>query len=332
VKIIVTGACGFIGSNLVHHLNQRGERDIIAVDNLTQADKFKNIVDAQISDYIDKQVFLDRLERIELGVPKVIFHQGACSNTMETDGRYMMENNYRYTLRLLNWCQTHKVQLIYASSAAVYGLEEQFVEDVRFEKPLNVYGYSKFLFDQILRQHMSNNNKLQAPVTGLRYFNVYGPREQHKGRMASVAFHHVNQFLQDGKVRLFEGSHGYPNGSQKRDFIHIDDVVAGNLHFLDNPTTGIFNLGTGRAQSFNDVALTVVNTCRKHQNKPELKLEEAVAQGAIEYTPFPEALKGKYQAFTQANIDNLRATGFSRSCATVEEGTERYVSWLLKQR
>jgi ADP-L-glycero-D-manno-heptose 6-epimerase len=217
---------------------------------------------------------------------------------------------------------------MYASSAATYGLTQHFSEDRANEKPLNVYGYSKFLFDQILRRRMSG---LTAPVIGLRYFNVYGPREAHKGRMASVAFHHFNQFRAEGRVKLFEGSHGYANGEQRRDFIHVDDVIAVNLHFWNAPVSGIYNLGTGRAQSFNDVALKVVNTLRGAEGKPALPLADAVAQKLIEYIPFPDALRGKYQAFTQADPTRLRAAGYLAPMASVEEGTDKYVRWRLAQ-
>jgi ADP-L-glycero-D-manno-heptose 6-epimerase len=329
MKIFVTGAAGFIGSNNVRQLNLRGVTDILAVDNLTRADKFRNLVDCDVSDYMDKSDFIERLRRNALPRPEAVFHQGACSDTMETDGRYMLENNYRYTLALLDWCQQQKVPFIYASSAAVYGLAQTFAEDRANENPLNVYGYSKFLFDQIVRRRASAG--FGAPVIGLRYFNVYGPREGHKGRMASVAFHHVNQFRTDGKVRLFQGSHGYADGGQRRDFVHVDDVIRVNLHFLDKPASGIYNVGTGRAQSFNDVALTVVNTLREARGDGPLSLQEAVAAGLIEYVPFPEALRGKYQAYTQADIARLRASGFETPLATVEQGTASYVRWLLSQ-
>ncbi len=325
MKIIVTGAAGFIGANNVHALNARGETDILAVDNLTRADKFRNLVDCEIADYLDKAEFIERVRRRELPKPDVVFHQGACSDTMESDGRYMLENNYRYTLALFDWCQQQRVPLILASSGAVYGLTQAFGEDRANEGPLNVYGYSKFLFDQVLRRRMAS---LNAPVIALRYFNVYGPREAHKGRMASVAFHHFNQFRADGRVRLFEGSHGYGNGEQRRDFIHVDDVIRVNLHFMEKPVTGIYNLGTGRAQSFNDVALTVVNTLRSEQGHAPLALAQAVAQGLIQYIPFPEALRGKYQAFTQADIGRLRTAGYAAPMMTVEQGTAAYMRWL----
>jgi ADP-L-glycero-D-manno-heptose 6-epimerase len=203
-----------------------------------------------------------------------------------------------------------------------------FREDPANEGPLNVYGYSKFLFDQVVRLRLPG---VTAPVIGLRYFNVYGPRESHKGRMASVAFHHFNQYRSEGKVRLFEGSHGYANGEQRRDFIYVDDVVRVNLHFLDRSQSGVFNLGTGRAQPFNDVALAVVNTMQAQSGAPKLTLQQAVERGRIEYVAFPEALKGKYQAFTQADLTALRASGYEGAFQTVEQGTASYVGWLLAQ-
>lgn len=325
---IVTGAAGFIGSNIVKALNERGVTRIIAVDNLTKADKFKNLVDCEISDYLDKNEFIDRVLAGDFdGDIEAIFHEGACSDTMETDGRYMMENNYRYSLALLDWCLDQEVQFLYASSAATYGASSVFKEERQYEAPLNVYGYSKFLFDQVVRQRLAQDPSSQ--VVGFRYFNVYGPRETHKGRMASVAFHNFHQFRNEGKVKLFEGSHGYANGGQLRDFVFVKDVVKVNLHFLDNPSkSGIFNLGSGRAQSFNDVAAAVVNGFAALEGKAVRPLQELQAQGAIEYVPFPEALKGKYQAFTQADLSKLRAAGYTGDFATVEEGVTQYVKWL----
>jgi ADP-L-glycero-D-manno-heptose 6-epimerase len=328
MSIIVTGAAGFIGSSNVAQLNALGITDILAVDNLTRGDKFRNLVDCEIADYLDKTAFLDLVRRRALPRPEFVFHQGACSDTMEADGRYMLENNYRYTLALFEWCQQERVPFIYASSAATYGLSERFAEEPANERPLNVYGYSKLLFDRILRQRLGS---LSAPAIGLRYFNVYGPREAHKGRMASVAFHHFNQFRQDGRVRLFEASHGYGPGEQQRDFVHVDDVIAVNLHFMRHPVTGIYNVGTGRAQAFNDVALAVVNTLRQSAGEPALTLAAAVQAGLVEYVPFPEALRGKYQAFTQADLGRLRAAGFVAPMQSVEQGTAAYVRWRLAQ-
>lgn len=321
MSILVTGAAGFIGCNNVLELNRRGYTDIVAVDNLTKSEKFVNLAKCQISDYFDKVDFIERVRRDALPIPDAIFHQGACSDTMETDGRYMMENNYRYTLELFNWAQRHRVPFIYASSAATYGASQVFVEDVKNEGPLNVYGYSKYLFDQVLRAHM---HELKAPVVGLRYFNVYGPHEQHKGRMASVAFHQYFQFKKEGRVRLFEGRLGYGNGCQMRDFVYVEDVINVAMYFMTAGKSGIFNCGSGRAQPFNDVALTVVNSL----SGTDHTLEEAVAQGLIEYIPFPEALKGKYQAYTQADLTHLREAGFTAPMHTVQEGTAKYMQYL----
>lgn len=327
---IVTGAAGFIGSNLVKALNERGITDIIAVDNLTKADKFKNLVDCHIADYLDKNDFLERLMSGQFdGDVDAILHEGACSDTMETDGRYMMENNYRYSLALLDWCQDQEVQFLYASSAATYGGSNVFKEERQYEAPLNVYGYSKFLFDQIVRKRLP---EASSQIAGFRYFNVYGPRESHKGRMASVAFHHFNQYQAEGKVKLFEGCDGYDNGEQQRDFVYVGDVAKVNLFFLDHPEkSGIFNLGTGRAQSFNDVAEATVNSCRALEGKPALGLDALREQGLVEYIPFPEALKGKYQSFTQADLTKLRAAGYDTPFHTVAQGVGEYVQFLNRR-
>jgi ADP-L-glycero-D-manno-heptose 6-epimerase len=323
---IVTGAAGFIGSNLVKALNGRGVTDIIAVDNLTRADKFRNLVDCEIADYLDKGEFLETVAGGELdGAVEAVFHQGACSDTMESDGRYMMDNNYRYSLELLDFCLDQGVPFLYASSASVYGAGRVFRESREFESPLNVYGYSKFLFDQVVRRRLAETD-FSTQVAGFRYFNVYGPREGHKGRMASVAFHFFNQYRAEGKVKLFEGCDGYADGEQRRDFVFIDDVVKVNLHFLDSGRSGIYNVGTGRAQSFNDVAVATVNACRAAAGQAPLSLAELRAAGVIEYIAFPEALKGKYQSYTEADVSLLRQAGYEAPFATVEEGVARYVN------
>jgi ADP-L-glycero-D-manno-heptose 6-epimerase len=329
MTIIVTGAAGFIGSNLVKALNERGETRVIAVDNLTRADKFKNLVDCEIDDYLDKTEFVERFARGDFGKVRAVFHEGACSDTMETDGRYMMDNNFRYSRAVMDACLKQDVQFLYASSAATYGGSSRFVEERELEKPLNVYGYSKFLFDQIVRQVLP---KARSQIVGFRYFNVYGPRETHKARMASVAFHNFNQFRAEGKVKLFGEYNGYAAGEQTRDFVSVEDVVKVNLFFFDHPEkSGIFNLGTGRAQPFNDIASTVVNSLRAIDGQQPLSLAELVQRGFIEYVPFPDALRGKYQCFTQADLARLRAAGYEAPFLTVQEGVDRYVRWLFGQ-
>ncbi len=326
--IVVTGAAGFIGSNIVKALGARGEYEVLAIDDLSQGDKFVNLVDCNIADYLDKDAFLRELGNGAFdGAIAAISHQGACSDTTATDGRYLMQNNYRYSRELLEYCIDEEIPYIYASSAAVYGAGPEFREDRACEAPLNVYGYSKFLFDQYVRRNWAERT---AQVVGLRYFNVYGEREQHKGRMASVAFHFFNQYRAHGKVRLFEGSGGYGNGEQRRDFISVEDAVNVNLFFFDHPEqAGIFNVGTGAAQSFNEVAVATVNACRKHNHEAALSLAEMQRQGVIEYIPFPPELKGKYQSYTQADVSVLRSAGYDAPFLTVEQGVTRYIEKLL---
>jgi ADP-L-glycero-D-manno-heptose 6-epimerase len=326
--IVVTGAAGFIGSNIVKALNERGDYEVVAVDDLSRGDQFVNLVDCDIADYLDKDDFIAALENGAFdGEIGAISHQGACSDTTNSDGRYMMHNNYQYSRDILEYCSAEEIPLIYASSAAVYGGRLEFREARSYEQPLNVYGYSKFLFDQYVRR---SEGEFSAQVVGLRYFNVYGEREQHKGRMASVAFHFFNQYRAEGKIRLFEGSGGYGNGEQRRDFVSVEDVVNVNLFFLDHPQhSGIFNVGTGAAQSFNDVAAAAVNACRAGSGQNALSLADMQREGIIEYIPFPADLEGKYQNYTQADIGALRRTGYNAPFLTVEEGVPRYVEKLL---
>jgi ADP-L-glycero-D-manno-heptose 6-epimerase len=326
MRVVVTGAAGMIGSNIAHGLNAAGIDDIIAVDDLHDGQKFRNLLGAAISDYFDQDEFYGRFVRRELGKIAAVLHQGACSDTMEHDGRLMLRNNYRCSKDLLDACQAQGVRLLYASSAAIYGSSTVFREEARFERPLNVYGYSKLLFDDVVRRMLAGAS---SQVVGLRYFNVYGPREQHKGRMASVAFHHFNQYQSNGKVQLFDEYGGYGPGRQSRDFIHVDDVVAVNLWFLAHPQCkGVFNLGTGRAQAFNDVAHATVNACRAQLGLAALTLEQQIEQGLIEYIAIPEALVGKYQCYTQADLSALRAAGCEHDFADVATGVRRYVEWL----
>ncbi|MFO1256912.1 MAG: ADP-glyceromanno-heptose 6-epimerase [Gammaproteobacteria bacterium] len=309
--IIVTGGAGFIGSNIVKGLNDRGFTNILVVDDLKEGTKFKNLATAEIADYLDKDDFLKKIEKNDSFGQDIqgIFHEGACSTTTEWDGRYMMENNYEYSKKLLHYSLDRGVSFIYASSAAIYGGGLIFKEERQYEKPLNVYGYSKHLFDQYVRKHIEH---ARSQVVGLRYFNVYGPNEDHKGSMASVAFHLNNQLKEKGIIKLFEGCDGYGNGEQRRDFIYVDDVVNVNLWFLENTEkSGIYNVGTGRSESFNEVAKGVLNWHQK---------------GELEYIPFPEHLKGRYQSFTEADISALRSIGYSAPFHTVEAGVKKYLN------
>lgn len=317
--IIVTGGAGFIGSNLVKSLNVLGFEDILVVDDLGDGSKFSNIADSKISDYSDKDVFIEQMIRREKFLNEkditAIFHQGACTDTTEWDGKYMMRNNYEYSKVLLHYCLEKGIPFIYASSAAVYGDGNVFREELAFEKPLNVYGYSKFLFDQYVRRLLP---LASSQIVGLRYFNVYGQREQHKEKMASVAFHLNNQLLQQGRVELFEGCDGYVNGEQRRDFVYVEDVAKVNLWFWQNPgKSGIFNLGTGKSATFNEIAHAVI---KWH------------GYGEIEYVPFPNKLRGCYQSFTEANIDRLRAAGYRDEFKNIAVGMKEYLDWLNKSK
>lgn len=326
--IIVTGAAGFIGSNIIKGLNARGHNNILAVDDLTQGDKFINLSNLDIADYMHKDEFRQLVLNNNLPNINAVIHQGACSDTTESNGHYMMDNNYRVTLELFNYCQSKRIPFLYASSAAVYGAGPNYSEYPNNEGPLNVYGYSKYLFDQVLRRKLKD---LTAPVVGLRYFNVYGPNEQHKGRMSSVALHNMGQFKENGYVKLFGGYDGYENGQQQRDFIYVDDVVDVNMHFLENTSvSGIFNCGTGKAQPFNDVASAVVNNLRTLKGEKTLSLQQLVQEKFIRYIDFPEDLKGKYQSHTQACLNNLRSAGYDKPFLDVNQGVSRYIKYLAE--
>jgi ADP-L-glycero-D-manno-heptose 6-epimerase len=313
--IVVTGGAGFIGSNLVRALNAEGHDRIVVVDDLTDGTKFRNLADSVIADYLDKDDFLARVKAGTAPVPRAVFHLGACSATTEWNGRFMMETNYEYSKVLLHWCLERRVPFLYASSASVYGNGPHFRESPECERPLNVYAYSKFLFDMYVRRLLP---EARSQVVGFRYFNVYGPREDHKGSMASVAFHFDRQLRETGQVRLFEGSDGYGNGEQRRDFIHVADAVAVNLWFWTRgAASGIYNLGTGRSQTFNDVAQAVIGW---H------------GRGHIEYIPFPEHLRGRYQSFTEADMSAVRAAGYEAPFRSVEQGVAEYMQWLGASR
>lgn len=309
--IIVTGGAGFIGSNLVLGLNKIGNNNILVVDNLADGTKFKNLVDCKILDYQDKEDFLDCVKNETLGKEKIeaIFHQGACSDTTEWDGAYMMRNNYEYSKKLFHYCLKKHIPFIYASSAAVYGNSKNFSEQPDNEKPLNIYGYSKLLFDQYVRRFLPSP---KSQAVGLRYFNVYGPREQHKDKMASVIWRANNQILQDGKIKLFSGCDGYSDGEQLRDFVFVEDVVNTNIWFWQKQgRSGIYNIGTGRADSFNTMARAIL-AWHKH--------------GEIEYIPFPEKLHNHYQSFTQADLSSLRSIDCDIAFRDIASGVKNYLS------
>jgi ADP-L-glycero-D-manno-heptose 6-epimerase len=325
--IIVTGGAGFIGSNIVKTLNAQGRTDIIVVDDLSDGRQFYNISDCDIADYLDKNDFIHRVQIDDslLDDVDVVFHEGACSSTTEWDGKFMMENNYEYSKILLHACLEKGIPYLYASSASVYGGSEVFKEERCHEKPLNVYGYSKWQFDQYVRQLQRTypNDTFPSQVVGFRYFNVYGPREKHKGSMASVAFHFNNQIKSNGICKLFGETSGYAAGEQHRDFVFVGDVVKVNLWFWKNPKqSGIFNLGTGKCQSFNAVADAVI---KWHAEKGK---SEKSAHAKKEYIPFPEHLKGAYQSFTEADISLLRSAGYSDEFYNVEQGVFEYLDWL----
>lgn len=306
--IIVTGGAGFIGSNIVRGLNNFGIDDIIVIDDLKNASKHKNLNRIKFKDYIDKDNSIDFITK-NLGEIEAIFHQGACSNTMETDGNYMMKNNYETSKNILHLCLENKIRLFYASSASVYGNGERgFVEKEENEYPLNVYAFSKYQFDRYVNI-LFKEKKINSQVVGLRYFNVYGPQENHKGKMASVAFHLFSQIKSGENMKIFEGSENF-----LRDFIYIDDVVSVNNFFFENEKiSGIFNCGTGVGESFLEIAKA---------------LKEIYTKSNIEYIPFPEALKGKYQKFTQADLTNLRNVGYSKSFLNVNSGVKKYAKIL----
>lgn len=315
--IIVTGGAGFIGANIVEALNQRGIDDILVVDHLVNGRKMHNLADLDIRDYLDRDDFIARIRAgDDFGRVEAIFHEGACSATTEWDGQYVMRNNFEYSKDLLHWCQRRSVPFLYASSASVYGTGRKGFREAReCERPINMYAFSKFQFDQYVRPLLP---KATAQIVGLRYFNVYGPREGHKESMASTAFHFHNQIRETGKARLFAGTDGYANGEQRRDFIHVSDCVDVNLWFLDHPEkSAIVNCGTGEARAFNDVARAVIDWN---------------GRGEIEYIPFPDHLKNAYQSYTQASVEKLREIGYTKDFLSVEAGVRHYLEWLEQDR
>ena len=303
--IIVTGGAGFIGSNLVKGLNDQGENDILIVDNLEQSVKHLNLNSLTFIDFMDKHTLPEKLNT--LSNVKAIFHQGACSDTTESNGTYMMKNNYEYSKLLLHYAIDRKIPFLYASSASVYGDGRNgFRESPECEDPLNIYAFSKFAFDNYVRRYLS---KAESQITGLRYFNVYGYQENHKDKMASVAFHLYHQLEESGEMRLFEGSHEF-----FRDFVFVEDVIDVNLFCYENRISGIYNCGTGHAESFVSIAETYIN------------LNDG--KGIVKFIPLPDDLKGKYQTFTRANMDAIKNEGYTKSFCTLENGLRKYISVL----
>lgn len=340
--ILVTGGAGFIGANIVKKLNESGREDILIVDNLENSKKQINLNNLKFIDFVDKRDFISNIDSFKDLNIEILFHQGACSNTMEYNGRYMIDNNYQYSKKLLHFALYKNIRFIYASSAAVYGNGDNgFKEVEECEYPLNVYGYSKLLFDNYVRKILKSinvnndyfetlkkinnyfiyddyfnsvqNKENKFQIVGLRYFNVYGPMENHKGKMASVIYHFFNQIKSENTIKLFEGSENY-----KRDFIFVDDIVNINMFFYQHPEiSGIFNAGTGIERSFYDIA-KIVN--QKYSNSK------------IEFIPFPEVLKGKYQAFTKADITKLKRVGYDNKFHSLEEGVNKYLDYLEKNK
>jgi ADP-L-glycero-D-manno-heptose 6-epimerase len=315
--IIVTGGAGFIGSNIIRGLNKQGHDDILVVDNLHDGKKFSNLVGCKILDYMDKNDFIEKIKHGYKFAEKIetVFHDGACTVTTEWDGSYMMRNNYEYSKTLFNYCIAEYIPFIYASSAAIYGLNRTTTELPEYEAPLNVYGYSKMLFDHYVQKFLP---KPKSQIVGLRYFNVYGPRESHKSTMASVTFHFNNQIKKDGKVKLFGEYDGYKAGEQRRDFVYVEDVAKVNLWFASaaRDVSGIFNVGTGKSESFNSVVNEVIAWHKK---------------GKIEYVPFPDHLRGAYQSFTEADINKLREAGYKEEFKSIKDGVKEYLDWLNKE-
>ena len=314
--IIVTGSAGFVGSNIVKELNEQGREDILIIDDLASGDKFRNLIGLKFIDYLHKDRFIkDINEGVYDDVQvEVVFHQGACSDTMEYDCNYMMKTNYEYSKDLLHFCIRRKIPFLYASSASTYGSGKHgFTEGDLCEDALNIYAFSKLAFDRYVRQVMP---EAKSQIVGLRYFNVYGPQEHHKGKMASIVYQLYKQMKENGFVKLFKGIDGYADGEQLRDFVYVKDLVKVNLWFWQNKaSSGIYNCGTGKANTFKAVAEAVI--CH-------------FGKGHIEYIDFPEVLKGKYQNYTQADLTNLKRAGYNGGFHSLEDAVKEYCIFLDK--
>lgn len=308
--IIVTGGAGFIGRNLIAGLNKIHQTDIVVVDNLKNGKKYENLVGLHISDYIDKSDFIKHLYTNTSYIKNIetVFHEGACSDTTEWNGKYLMHNNYQYSKELVTYCVQYSIPFIYASSAAVYGKNTDIFHKTnnKYEKPINIYGYSKFLFDQYIYKIMQQST---SQICGLRYFNVYGPYETHKKNMASIIFNIYNQITQKKNPTLFIGSKHF-----KRDFIYIDDIININLWIWLNNISGIFDCGTGIATSFESIANIILNF---FNNKN------------IQHIPMPSDLQKHYQTFTKANSLQLQKIGYPHKFTEINDGIHKYLNWLM---
>ena len=312
--IIITGGAGFIGSNLVKAFNERGRNDILIVDNLGEHEKYKNLLGLNFADYVDKHDFLHNVMDGIYDDVKIdaIFHEGACSDTMEYNVNYIVKNNFEYSKILLGYAMELGVPFFYASSASTYGLGENgFVENDRCENALNPYAFSKLIFDRYVKKILP---RAESQIVGLRYFNVFGPQEYHKEKMASVFFHFYNQINENGEARLFEGAGVTEDGEQRRDFVYVKDIVNVNMWCFENPKiSGIFNAGTGRAHSYNDAAAAVI---------------KAMGKGSITYIDFPEVLRGKYQFYTQSDNEKLLKAGYDKGFYDFNKAVKEYVDLL----
>jgi len=317
--IIVTGGAGFIGSCIVKRLNDLGRKDIIMVDNLGTSEKWLNLRNLKYINFIHKNDFFDELPNLKN--VELIIHMGACTSTTEQDANYLMKNNFIYSKKIYDYCAQNNVRLIYASSAATYGNGDNGYDDeenIDNLLPLNMYGYSKHLFDQYLKEIEGTiENKMPPQCVGLKFFNVYGPNEYHKETMASVMFHSFNQIKKNKVVKLFKSyKSDYKHGEQKRDFVYVKDVVSVIEFFLNNPKkSGLFNLGTGKARSFNDLANSVFDALGLKRN--------------IEYIDMPGDLDKKYQYFTESKMKKLREIGYTKEFFKLEDGIADYVQKYL---
>lgn len=301
---IVTGGAGFIGSNLVEELNRRGRDDILIVDYAGK--ESSNLRGLRFADLLSPAQFIAAVERGALPARiTAVLHQGACADTTCTDERYMMDNNVHFSKTALVFALERRIPFVYASSAATYGASLRFEVSPENECPLNLYGRSKLIFDQHVRALLP---AAASTVVGLRYFNVYGPREKNKGRMASMVYQLYSQLRESGRARLFEASGGYAAGEQRRDFVFVGDAVDVNLSFAEGPARqGIFNVGTGRARSFNEIVRCLAGRL-------------GLGSGIIDYIPFPQGLREKYQNLTEADLTALRGGGYTKEFTSLEDG------------